>query len=82
MAAFIDDQLDKGIAQVQMRAVLVAERETAPAEKAVDIVFNVESAQEYRATRRALRSFLAGKGSAGSAFVEVGPQFDHRQGGR
>lgn len=82
MPTFVYDQLDKGITQVQTWAVLVAERDAAPAEQAVDVVFDVESAQVYRATRRALRSFLAGKGSAGSAFAQVGPQFDHRQGGR
>ena len=82
MAAFVNDELDKGIAQVQTRAVLVAERETAPAEKTVDVVFNVESAQVYWATRHVLCSFLTGKGSTRSAFVKVGPQFDHRQGGR
>ena len=82
MAAFVDDQFDKGTPQVQTRTVLVAERETAAAEKAVDVVFDVEGTQVDWATRRALRSFLAGKGSAGSAFAQVGPQFDHRQGGR
>ncbi len=77
MAPFIDDQLNKGIAQVESRAILIAERETTTTEQTIDIVFYVKRPQIDRAPSYLSCPSLTGKGLAGSALVEVWPELDH-----
>ena len=75
------NKLHKGVAEQKPGRVIVAEQDTPAAEKTIEAVLDVMGSHIDRAAPLILVPAFAVKLPASTAYIEVGPKFDHGHGG-